>query len=83
MAQAATNDGADVAELQAVASESCVCTSGASITCANAATTCVSPGRVLQYVTVNTTASLNTLFQYPGLPTTLTLAGKAQMRVEQ
>jgi Flp pilus assembly protein TadG len=83
MAQAATNDGADVSSLKATASASCVCTDGTSITCANAATKCVAPARILQYVQVNTTAALNPLFQYPGLPTTLTLNGQASARVEQ
>jgi Flp pilus assembly protein TadG len=83
MKTAAINDAADVAAMTATASEKCVCTSGTTVTCANAGTTCVSPGRILQYVTVNTTATLNTLFQYPGLPSTLTLNGQATMRVEQ
>jgi Flp pilus assembly protein TadG len=83
MQTAATNDAADVAAMTATASENCVCTSGTAVTCANAATTCVSPGRILQYVTVNTTAKLTTLFQYPGLPKNLTLNGQATMRVQQ
>jgi len=83
MKTAATNDGSDVASMQATASNSCVCTSGTSITCANAATTCISPARTLQYVQVNTTAVVAPLFHYPGIPATFNLQGLATMRVEQ
>ena len=83
MQLAATNDGADVSALKATATQFCVCTDGTSITSANAATKCVSPARILQYVQVNTTAKLKPIFQYPGLPTTLTLNGQATMRVQQ
>ena len=83
MAQSAVNDGPDVSELKATASNFCVCTDGTSITCANAGTRCLSPARILQYVQVNTTAQLNTLFNYPGLPNTMTLAGQASARVQQ
>ncbi len=83
MQLAATNDGADVSALKATASQFCVCTDGTSITCANAGTKCVGPARILQYVQVNTTAKLNPIFQYPGLPTTLTLNGQATIRVQQ
>jgi Flp pilus assembly protein TadG len=83
MAQAAVNDGPDVTGLKATATDFCVCTDGTSITCANAGTKCLSPARVLQYVQVNTSAQLNTTFNYPGLPTTLTLLGQATARVEQ
>jgi Flp pilus assembly protein TadG len=83
MKTAATNDGPDVTSLRATASNSCVCTNGTSITCANAATACVSPARTLQYVQVNTSAAVSPLFHYPGLPTTFNLQGQATMRVEQ
>jgi hypothetical protein len=83
MKLAATNDGPDVTSMSATASNSCVCTSGATITCANAATACVAPARTLQYVQVNTTAAVRTLFHYPGLPATFNLTGQASMRVEQ
>jgi len=83
MAQAAVNDGPDVSELKATATQYCVCTDGTSITCANAGTKCLSPARILQYVQVNTTAQLNTMYNYPGLPTTMTLNGQASARVQQ
>ena len=83
MAQAATNDGADVAAIKATATEYCVCTDGTTITCTNAGTKCLGPARILQYVQVSTTAKLSPLFNYPGLPTTLTLKGQASTRVQQ
>ncbi|MDR3776763.1 MAG: TadE/TadG family type IV pilus assembly protein [Terracidiphilus sp.] len=83
MTHAATSDGPDVASMSATASNSCVCTSGATVTCANAATACVAPARTLQYVQVNTTAVVSPLFHYPGLPATFNLKGQATMRVEQ
>jgi Flp pilus assembly protein TadG len=83
MKLAATNDGADVSSIQATASNSCVCTDGTSITCANAATACVSPARTLQYVQVNTSAEVSPFFHYPGLPATFNLQGQATMRVQQ
>jgi Flp pilus assembly protein TadG len=83
MKLAATNDGPDVTSMNATATNSCVCTSGVTITCANAATACAAPARTLQYVQVNTTAAVSPLFHYPGLPATFNLQGQAKMRVEQ
>ena len=48
-----------------------------------ALTTCPSPARIIEYVQVNTTATVGPLFNYPGLPHTFTLTGQAIMRVEQ
>ena len=83
MKKAATNDASDVPSLVATASNSCVCSNGTTITCANATTTCVAPARTIQYVQVNTSAAVSTLFQFPGVPATYTLQGQATMRVEQ
>jgi Flp pilus assembly protein TadG len=80
---AATNDGANLSGLSATASTSCACSSGTSITCATAATACVSPYRIIESVQVNTSASVSPLIHCPGLPTTYTLQGQAAMRVEQ
>lgn len=38
---------------------------------------------VINYVQVNTTATVSTMFHYPGIPTSFTLHGFAQMRVVQ
>lgn len=83
MAQAAINDAPDVSSITATANQSCACSNGMATTCKNAATTCIAPVRIIQYVQVNTTARLNPIFQYPGLPTTLTVNGQATMRVQQ
>jgi Flp pilus assembly protein TadG len=88
MQTAATNDASDLASwkgggLTAVASQTCKCSSGNSVTCANASTLCLSPARVLTYVQVNTTATVDPLVYVPGMPRTYTLTGKAIMQVPQ
>ena len=81
---AATNDSTDIASTATpVVSLSCSCSDGSAITCANAGTQCVSPARIIEYVQVSTSASVNTVFHYPGIPNTVTLHGKAIMRVAQ
>lgn len=81
MQTAATNDGTtDVSNMTAIASHSCKCSDGSSSTCLP--TDC-SASRIIEYVTVNTSASVSPLFTYPGLPGTLTLTGHAVMRVAQ
>jgi Flp pilus assembly protein TadG len=62
---------------------SCSCSDGTAITCANAGTNCISPARIIEYVQVNTSASVNTAFHYPGISNRVTLQGQAIMRVEQ
>lgn len=88
MQNAATNDGADIASwmsvgLHAVASETCSCSNGTVITCANSATLCVSPARVQPYVEVDTSATVDPLFYVPGLPKSYTLTGKTILQVQQ
>jgi Flp pilus assembly protein TadG len=41
-----------------------------------------SPGRIVQYVKVNTSATVNSLLHYPGLGTSYTLTGQAIMRIK-
>lgn len=81
MQSIAQSDAPNVANLTATASTFCTCSNGTSITCANAATTC--SARVIPYVKVIASASVNPLFHVPGLPTTYNLQSTAQMRVEQ
>jgi len=95
MELAATNDGSNVVGLAgacagssvnglcAVASQSCTCSDGTVITCANAGTTCVSPARIIESVQVTTSAVVDPLIYLPGLPRSYTLGGQAIMRVEQ
>jgi Flp pilus assembly protein TadG len=80
---AATCPGSSVNGLCAVATQSCTCSNGTAITCANAGTTCISPARILEFVQVNTTALVDPLIYLPGLPRSYTLNGQAVMRVEQ
>lgn len=81
---AATREAPNITSLATpVVTLSCSCSNGTSITCANAGTTCVSPAHILEFVQVQTSAPVNTLFHYPGIPSSITLRGFAKMRVEQ
>ncbi len=80
-------------------STSCVCqtansntgatTMTASAACSTFATSCATSTTtgvtktIVQYVQVTTQATINTMFQYPGIPKSFTLTGTAQMRVLQ
>jgi Flp pilus assembly protein TadG len=77
---AATQDAPDVSGLTATASYFCQCSNGSSSTCA--VTDC-STSRIITYVTVNTTGTINPLIYLPGLPKSYILTGQAVMRVEQ
>jgi Flp pilus assembly protein TadG len=80
---AATQDAPEVSSLAATATISCTCTDGTTITCSSGATRCASPARVLEYVQVNTTAPIDTVFHLPAIPNSVTMRGQAIMRVEQ
>jgi Flp pilus assembly protein TadG len=80
---AAIQDGPDLTDLQAVATQACTCSSGSAITCANAGTNCLAPNRIIEYVQVQTSAVVGTVFKFPGIPSSITLRGYAMMRVEQ
>lgn len=80
--RAATTDAANLTGVSASASNFCACSSGGTIVCSTALTSCPSPARIIEYVQVNTSASFDPLFHLPGLPTTFPLTGQAIMRVE-
>jgi hypothetical protein len=88
---AATNDAPEVSSLTATTSQSCACETsagvmGASVDCttiSTAAGSCPSPSRIVLYVQVTTSAPVNTIFHFPGIPNTVTLRGFASMRAEQ
>jgi Flp pilus assembly protein TadG len=82
MESAATNDGSNVAGLSAKATQFWSCSNAPSTQFSTPPTTC-SAGHVLDYVQVNTTATMSPPFHYPGLPATYTLKGHAVMRVIQ
>jgi Flp pilus assembly protein TadG len=81
---AATNDASNVLSITATATTSCACQTATgtltTLTC-TATTSCVSPNQVVEWVNVVTAAKVTPIFQLPGLPTTLALAGNATMRV--
>ena len=80
---AATTDAANVAGVTATATNSCACSTGAALTCSTALLYCPAPARIIEYVTVTTSGTVDPLIHYPGLPRTFTLTGQAIMRVEQ
>lgn len=77
MQNAATTDAANVSGMTATASEFCTCSDGTSVTCGSGG---CSSKRV--YLQVLTTATFNTLGTYPLIPSSVTLNGKAVMRVQ-
>jgi Flp pilus assembly protein TadG len=86
MIQAAKNDASNLVTVTATPTTSCACQSAAgtytTLSCA-ATTSCVTPSQVVEWVTVNTSSTIDPTFHYPGLPTSLTLHGQATMRVAQ
>ncbi|MDE3105881.1 MAG: pilus assembly protein [Acidobacteriota bacterium] len=81
MQAAALAEGVNVASLSAAASHFCSCSGG------SGTSTCTygdCPGyRILEFVQVNTQATVAPPVTLPGLPSTFTLYGKSVMRVEQ
>ena len=81
MEQAALNDGSNVGlSFPDAPSYACQCADGSPSTCD--ATDCSSSHR-LTYVEVDTQGTYNSLFNYPGLPSTITVNGQATMQVGQ
>jgi hypothetical protein len=86
---AAQTEAPDITSMTATATLSCSCESSAGATPAPASctgvdlTTCISPNRIVEFVQVNTTAPVNTLFHFPGIPNSVTFQGQAMMRVVQ
>jgi Flp pilus assembly protein TadG len=83
MQLAATNDGANVANLSASGSHFCSCSGSGSSTCSSGDCSAGTDNRILEFVKVNTTAVVDPLIYLPGLPRSYTLTGQAIMRVEQ
>ena len=80
MKSAATQDASDLPSLAATA-QLCTCGTGSSVTaCASSYCTNNPTGN---YVEVDTTMTFNTTITYPGIPSTVALAGKAIMQVQQ
>jgi Flp pilus assembly protein TadG len=85
MATAAENDaGAGVLSATPTASNYCECypSPGTSITC-SANPGCTGSNHEVYYVKVSVTGTYNSLFHYPGVPTSITVSRTAVMRVTQ
>ncbi len=81
---AATQDAPNVESITATVTDTCSCSDGTSgVTCANAGVKCVSPGRILETVQVNTTATVSMGIHLTGNTGSFTLHGLANMRVAQ
>lgn len=86
MQTAALSDGSNVAALSATATNFCACSSAPSsqVACSTALIVCSpEPTHPVEFVQVNTTATVNPPFHIAGLPQLFTLQGQAIMRVEQ
>ncbi len=83
---AATNEASDIRGVTVTQNAFCVCSSSPSttVTCSSVTTSCTGSGNHgISFVQVNTAATLNPLFRFPGLPTSVTLKGDATMRIGQ
>lgn len=90
MVTAAKNDaveimsGSDVTSTISGAGISyCTCSNGTTVTCANAASICLTPAKIYTFVQLNLSARVSPYIKAPGLPTTYTLTSQATMRVLQ
>jgi Flp pilus assembly protein TadG len=80
MQTAATQDAHDISTITVTASRSCKCSGAGTSTCA--VTDC-SSSRIVEYVQVNTSASVRPPIKIPGSPSSYTFTGQAVMRVLQ
>ena len=82
---AATNEAYDVEGMTVTAPITfCVCSNAptTNVTCSSVATSCTGSGNHgISFVQVNTAATLNPVFRFPGLPSTVTLRGSSTMRI--
>ena len=77
---AATQDAPNVPGMTATATRFCKCIDGTTSTCA--ATDCAA-SRIVDYIQVTTTATVDPLIYVPGLPKSYTISGKAVSRLVQ
>lgn len=78
MAQAAQNDASGISGVTATASEYCECPDGSTQKC-DASPAC---NDMRVYVEVDTSGPFQTLLNYPGIPSSITLNGKSIVREE-
>ena len=79
MQNAAINDAVNITGLSASANHFCKCSDGTSTACLS--NTCSAGTRLLEYVNVTTSVTVNSLFKYPGIPQTYALNGASTERV--
>jgi Flp pilus assembly protein TadG len=80
METAAKNDGSNLSALSANATQ-CTCVTTSSVAACPAQYCANNPQAT--YVEVDTTTTFHTAIKYPGIPSTVTLGGKAVMMVAQ
>ncbi len=80
MKAAATLDGSNIANLTATASQ-CTCVGGSTVAACPASYCAANPQAT--FVEVDTSATFKTVVTYPGVPSSITLPGKAVMQVQQ
>jgi Flp pilus assembly protein TadG len=78
--QAAQNDAPTLTTMTVTPSHFCTCADGTSSTCQG--TDC-SGSRIIEYVKVDTQTQMESMFAYPGFPTSFTVKGEKIMRVSQ
>lgn len=83
--QAAKNDAWNVPSLVVTPSHSCFCMSTGAQTPATHCllSDCSGSQRMVEYVQVNTSATITPMLNYPGLPSSFNLTGRATSRVSQ
>ena len=87
MQAAAIDDAANISGMKVAAQPFCTCSNDPTSThlsdCGSAPATCEAEGaHAINYVQVNTTATVTPIASYPGISPTFTLSGQAIMRVE-
>jgi len=82
MESIATTDAANIPNMTATATYGCECSDGTNQV-SECTTTPSCPNNVVNYVTVTTSATYKPIFPWPGIPSTLPLAGTATMRASQ
>ena len=83
MRQAALNDGYNVTGLTATASQLCECYPDTSVVNLVGCFRIAGVDRLIEFVQVDTSATVNCLIKYTGIPASYSLSGSAKMRVAQ
>ncbi len=79
---AARNDAPEISSLSVASQDRCACSNSPADYVGCPARACA-PGHAIVFLEVDTTAQIQPLFHYPGLPSTFNTSGQAIMRVAQ